>query len=94
MRSIHREIPIRESTARGSTACGRGRGCRRRYAGAGAGGVARVRFGLAGVQVCGELGVVVVAFDVEGGEDGLEDRRGEGVALVFRAGVDEGERCV
>ena len=99
LRGIHRILPLRESAARGSTgrpACGAGRGpgSSRRRRRAGAGRVARVRFGLAGVEVCGELGVVVVAFDVEGGEDGFEDRRGECVALVFCAGVDEGEGCV
>lgn len=97
LRGIHRVIPIRESAARGNTdrpACGgRGPGSGRRR-GTGAGRVAWVRFGLAGVQVCGELGVVVVAFDVEGGEDGFQDRGGECVALVFCSGVDEGEGCV
>ena len=89
LRGVHGIPPVRERPARD----GGGRGCRRRRAGA-AGRVARIRLGLAGVEVRHEEGVVVEALDVEGGEDGLLDHGAEGVALVFRAGVEEVEGCV
>lgn len=43
------------------------------------------------VEVGGELGVVVEAFDVEGGEDGFLDRGAEGIAFLVGAAVEEGE---
>lgn len=49
----------------------------------------RVGVCFAGVEVRHEDGVVVEAFDVEGGEDGLLDHGGKGVAFVGGAGVDE-----
>lgn len=87
LRSVHGILPVRKRPARSS-------GSRRRRR-AGGGRVARVGFGFAGVEVRHEYGVVVEAFDVEkGGEHGLWDHGAEGVALVFRAGVDEIEGCV
>lgn len=83
LRRIHGIVPIGKSAARGPSR-------RRRRTGR----VARIGFRLAGVQIRREQSVVVVASDVEGREDGLLDRRGECVALVVRAGIDEGERCV
>ena len=91
LRGVHGITPVRERPARRS---GSGDGGRRRRRRAGAGRVARVGFGLAGVEVRHEDGVVVEAFDVEGGEHGLLHHGAEGVALVFCAGVDEVEGCV
>ena len=92
---IHGEIPVRESTARRSAcrpACGRCPGCRRRRVGTGR--IAGIRFGLVGVQICRELSVVVVAFDIEGREHGLCYRYTKRVALVVGPGIGESERCI
>ena len=80
LRRVHREAPVRERAARhtGRGGCAHGR-------------VGGVRSRLGSVEVGGELGVVVEALDVEGGEDGLLDGGGEGVAFVGGAGVEEGE---
>ena len=70
LRRIDRVNPIRKIPTGGGAgggACGCGRDGGRCCAGA-AGGIGGVGFGFAGVEVCGEEGVVVIASHVQGGE--------------------------
>lgn len=78
---VHGEPPVRESAARGAG----------RAVVVVVGLARRVGVCFAGVEVRYEDGVVVETFDIEGGEDGLLDHGGEGVAFVGGACVDEAE---
>lgn len=87
LRSIHRIIPIGKVTTCRSA---RGRswrvGCRRPTRSCRAG---RIGFRLLGIHICHELGVIVVAFDIEGGENGFFHSGGESVAFCSSAGIEE-----